>query len=145
MVQVRGERTPRHDSWEEYLNAKQWTALLLSAKIDIRSNRDFQALSLLVACSQTAAILRNSSTYNSQKIKDSVQQLQQWERLLAPIDFNSVSATELAAILKATAIVSSLNDGKHYSALQLLDLFVQRFSLLAIWSTNGEIAFSKNE
>ena len=145
MVQVRGERTPRHDSWEEYLNAKGWTALLLSAKIDIQSNRDFQALSLLVACSQTAAILRNSSTYNSQKIKDSVQQLQQWERLLAPIDFNSVSATELAAILKATAIISSLNDGKHYSALQLLDLFVQRFSLLAIWSTNGEIAFSKDE
>jgi hypothetical protein len=50
----------------------------------------------------------------------------------------------LAAILKATAIISSLNDGKHYSALQLLDLFVQRFSLLAVWSTNGEIAFSKN-
>ena len=144
MLQVRGQRTPRHDSWQEYLKANQWAALLLSAEIDIHNNSDFQALSLLVACSQTAEILRNASTYNSQQIKDAVQQLQQWERLLAPIDFNSVAAIELAAILNATAIVSSLNDGKHYSALQLLDLFVQRFSLLAIWSTNGEIAFSKN-
>jgi serine/threonine protein kinase len=144
MLQVRGERKPRHDSWQKYLKANQWAALLLSAEIDIQSNGSFQALSLLVACSQTAAILRNSSTYDSQQIKDSLQQLQQWEQLLAPIDFNSVAATELSAILEATAIVSSLNDGKHYSALQLLDLFVQRFSLLAVWSTNGEIAFSKN-
>jgi serine/threonine protein kinase len=144
MLQVRGQRTPRHDSWQEYLKASQWTALLLSADIDIQGDSGFQALSLLVACAQTAAILKNSSTYDSQQIKDAVQQLQQWERLLAPIDFNSVAATELAAIIKATAIVSSLNDGKHYSALQLLDLFVQRFSLLAVWSTNGEIAFSKN-
>ena len=144
MLQVRGERTPRHDSWQEYLKANQWTSLLLSAGIDIQSDRDFQALSLLVACAQTAAILRDSSTYTSQQIKDAVLQLQQWELLLTPLDFNSVAATELAAILKATAIISSLNDGKHYSALQLLDLFVQRFSLLAVWSTSGEIAFSKN-
>jgi hypothetical protein len=144
MLQVRGERTPRHDSWEEYLKANQWARLLLSAGIDIQSDSDFQALSLLVACAQTAAILRDSSTYTSQQIKDAVLQLQQWELLLTPLDFNSVAATELAAILKATAIVSSLNDGKHYSALQLLDLFMQRFSLLAVWSTSGEIAFSKN-
>jgi len=144
MLQVRGKRTPRHDSWQEYLKANQWGALLLSAEIDVQSDSDFQALSLLVACAQTAAILRDSSTYTSQQIKDAVLQLQQWELLLTPLDFNSVAATELAAILKATAIVSNLNDGKHYSALQLLDLFVQRFSLLAVWSTNGEIAFSKN-
>ena len=144
MLQVRGERTPRHDSWKEYLKANQWTALLLGAEIDLQSDSDFQALSLLVACAQTAAILRDSSAYTSQQIKDAVLQLQQWELLLTPLDFNSVAATELAAILKATAIVSNLNDGKHYSALQLLDLFVQRFSLLAVWSTNGEIAFSKN-
>ena len=144
MLQVRGKRTPRHDSWQEYLKANQWGALLLSAEIDIQGDSDFQALSLLVACAQTAAILRDSSTYTSQQIKDAVLQLQQWELLLTPLDFNSVAATELAAILKATAIVSNLNDGKHYSALQLLDLFVQRFSLLAVWSTNGEIAFSKN-
>jgi serine/threonine protein kinase len=144
MLQVRGKRTPRHDSWQEYLKANQWGALLLSAEIDVQSDSDFQALSLLVACAQTAAILRDSSTYTSQQIKDAVLQLQQWELLLTPLDFNSVAATELAAILKATAIISSLNDGKHYSALQLLDLFVQRFSLLAVWSTSGEIAFSKN-
>ena len=144
MLQVRGERTPRHDSWQEYLKANQWAILLLNAGIDVQSDSDFQALSLLVACAQTAAILRDSSTYTSQQIKDAVLQLQQWELLLTPIDFNSVAAIELAAILKATAIVSSLNDGKHYSALQLLDLFMQRFSLLAVWSTSGEIAFSEN-
>jgi hypothetical protein len=145
MLQVRGERIPRHDSWQQYLRAQQWDALLNSVEIDVTSNVDFQALSILIAISQAADILKNIATYDSAQVKDALHQLQQWQQLLTSIDYNSVAAQELSALLKAVSIVSNINDGRHYSALQLLDLFMQRMSLLAIWSTNGEVAFIENE
>jgi|GEM_PF-5317430 serine/threonine protein kinase len=145
MLQVRGERIPRHDSWQQYLRAEQWNALLNSVEIDVTNNVDFQALSILIATSQAADVLKNIATYDTVQVKDALHQLQQWQQLLTSIDYNSVAAQELSALLKAVSIVSNINDGRHYSALQLLDLFMQRMSLLAIWSTNGEVAFIENE
>jgi serine/threonine protein kinase len=144
LLQVRGERVPRHDNWQLYLKPLQWQLLLESLNIDLSSDKDFQSLSLVLAVSQSSATLRQLATASSEEISAALLNQQRWLTALSSIDFNSVAAQEYSALLQTTSILSEIDSGNNYSALQLLDIFVERFSLLATWSSTGEVAFEEN-
>lgn len=145
LLQVRGERVPRTDSWSTYTQPKQWFQLLSDLSVDISQSADFQNLSLLLATSQTAQLLRSAPTASAADIAQSHNIVDSWLNELQQYSFNSVASTEYSALLQARSILQHIDQGNNYSALQLLDLFMQRFSLLATWSTNGDKAFSTDE
>lgn len=142
---VRGKKTPEHRKWTVFFEPTNWQQLLIDLDINLSNNPEFQALSVSIAVAQVAEQLRNSAVYSDDDFKELLQLQSQWIQLFSSIELDPSLSNEFLALKRSVGIVEQLILGNDYSALQLLDLFLSEYSLIAAWSSLGSVAFNSNE
>ncbi len=140
IVQVRGERVERVDSWNLYAQPRALDDLLQAVLEEPASADSYHAFQVLLAAKSLSSILASwTSPPSVLEAETALEKIQAWQQVLpAPLACEGALSEELLAIDDFARLAQAFAEQKEFEAFTLLHSLGQHFSLLGLWSSNGK-------